>query len=283
MPIPDPKDLPKSESAAIRWFKAVGSRIGLSHLEHVGDGPGPPDFVAIYDNEIVAIEVRLLVPSAGWSLTKEMGFASRLRKLIAEVYDASPAGPKWHVICEYDPSQPCPSPSCTTWKTEARRLLNTPGLGGRFPLLPCSQQKGDGLELILIPVPPEAARGHLPEHEQGLVASSHGSAPLSELVAVLPSVIAEKTNKVRNRTRYKSCPQWWLLLDDDILIAPASILRPDERKSIFKAVAECPDISFWSKAVLFNRRQPTPPPDLPPGWFWVLWESTAHSPLRARA
>ena len=208
-----------------------------------------------------------------------MGFACRLRKLIAEVCDTSPTGPKWDVICEYDPSQPCPSPSCTTWKTEVRRLLSTPGPGGGFPLLPCSQQKGYGLELVLMPVLPEAALGHLPEHEQYLVASSHGSSPLSELVAVLPSVIAKKTDKVRNRTRCKSCTQWWLLLDDDILIAPSEILRFDERAMISTVVAECPDISLWSKVVLFSRRQPTPPPDLPPGWFWPLWESSVHSPL----
>ena len=65
MPISDPQELPESEFAASRWFEAIGSRIGLSRLKHVANGHGPPDFVAIYDNEPVAIEVTLLVPSTG--------------------------------------------------------------------------------------------------------------------------------------------------------------------------------------------------------------------------
>ena len=254
-------------------------RVGVIGVEHVGAGAGPPDFVGRYDDECVAIEIRRVFPSDGWGVRKEMGFAKRLRTLIAEVYGELPDGPRWHVSCEYDPLQSCPSVRSSGWQANARRALSTPGSGGTFPLLPRSQQRGYGLELVLTPTGPAGAFGHLPEHERGLVTSSLGCAPVAELMSALPRVIAEKTGKVRARTRYRSCKQWWLVLDDDILFAPSSILTSRERESASRRVAECPEIGLWSKIVLYNRFQPTPPPDPAPGWFWTLFERPAHSPL----
>ena len=263
------------ESAVRTWLE----RVGVIGVEHVGDGPGPPDFAGRYDDECVAVEVTRLFPSDGWGVKKEMGFAARLRTLIDEVYREFPEGPRWHVICEYDPSQPCPSVRSTGWQTEARRALSRPGPGGTFPLISSSQQKGYGLELVLTPTKPGGAFGHLREHEWHLVTSSLGSFPVAELMSALPRVIAEKICKVRARTRYLSCRQWWLVLDDDILFAPSSILTSGEREAVSRCVADCPEIGLWSKVVLYNRFQPTPPPDPAPGWSWTLLECSAHSPL----
>ena len=137
-------------------------------MKHVGAGAGPPDFAGRYDDECVGIEHRRVFPSDGWGVTTEMGFARRLRTVIAEVYGECANGPRWHVCCEYDPLQPCPSVRSIGWQARARRALSTPGPGGTFPSLPGSQQKGYGLELVLTPTRPGGAFGHLPEHEWGL-------------------------------------------------------------------------------------------------------------------
>ena len=266
-----------SEAVVRSWF----DKIGVVDLKHVGNEPGPPDFVGRYDNEHVAVEVSRLLPSDGWGLTKEMAFAARLRTLVTNIYLEAPDGPRWHVLCEYDPAQACPSPWSTHWKSEARRALSTPGPGGPFQLIPSNRRKGYGLELRLTPAPPRAAFGHLPEHVPHLVTSALGSAPVQELVEALPRVIAQKASKVRSRTRYLSCDQWWLVLDDDILIAPSTILTGRERVGLSRLVAECPDIGLWSKVILYNRRQPTAPPDPAPGWFWTIWECSAYAPLPA--
>ena len=265
------------ESVVRPWLETVG----VVGIKHVGDGSGPPDFAGRYDDEYVAIEITQLFPSDRWSVSRERGLAFRLRKLIADIYREFPKGPRWYVTCEYDPSQPCPSSKSTQWKAAARRALSTPGLGGTFPLMPRCQQKGYGLELILSPTSPSGAFGHLPEHEQHLVTSSLGSAPVAELISALPRVIDEKTRKFHKRTRYRSCKQWWLVLDDNILIAPSSFLTSGEKEAVSSCVAECSEIGLWSKVVLYNRFQPTPPPDPAPGWFWTLWECAAHSPLPA--
>ena len=263
------------ESVVRPWLE----RVGVIGPQHVGSGPGPPDFAGRYDDESVAIEHTRLFPPEGWGRTKEMAFAHRLRTLIAEVYRKFPEGPRWHVSCEYDPSRPCPSPQSTGWQDEARRVLSTPGPGGTFILNEGDQQKGYGLELVLVAVSPNGAFGHLPAHDRGLVTSSLGSIPVTDLMAVLPKVIAEKTPKIRRRTRYLSCNQWWLVLDDDILFAPPSILTTGERQAVSSCVAQCSEIGLWSKVVLYSRYKRTPSPDPSPGWFWTLFECSSHSPL----
>ncbi|MDD9979841.1 MAG: hypothetical protein OXU81_00515 [Gammaproteobacteria bacterium] len=253
----------------------------MVELAHVGNAHGPPDFVGRYDGEYIVVEVTRVLPSEGWGLTKEQAFAARLRTLAAQVYREAPNGPRWHIQCEYDPAQPCPPPRSANWQAEARRALSAPGPGGSFQLVPPDRQQGYGLELHLTPMPPSGAFGHLPEHDPALVASALGSAPLEELLSALPCVIAQKTSDLHSRSRYRSCDRWWLILDDDILLAPASFLTVPERDRVCRCVTECSDIASWSKVVLYNRRQPTPPPDPAPGWFWAIWECPAHAPLPA--
>ena len=57
-----------SEQIVLPWFK----QIGMVDLRHVGNEPGPPDFVSRYHGECVAVEVTRLLPSEGWGLTKEL-------------------------------------------------------------------------------------------------------------------------------------------------------------------------------------------------------------------
>ena len=263
------------ESVVRPWLE----KVGVVGIKHVGDGSGPPDFAGRYDDECVAIEIMQLFPSHGWSVRMERGLAFRLRKLIADVYEERTDGPWWNVTCEYDPSQPFPSSKSTEWKEAARLALRTPGLGGTFPLMPRGQQKGYGLELILRPTNRSGAFGHLPEHEPDLVSPSRGFLIVEDLISALPRVIEKKTLKFHDRTRYRSCKQWWLVLDDNTLKAPSSVLANREKAAVSSRVAECPEIGLWSKVVLYSRFQPTPPPAPAPGWFWPLWECAAHSPL----
>ena len=70
-------------------------------------------------------------------------------------------------------------------------------------------------------VPDQAPWSDAIKVERRLVASSLGSAPVQELLTALTRVIADKASKVRSRSRYLSCNRWWLVLDDDIFIAPS--------------------------------------------------------------
>ena len=232
-------------------------------------------------NEFSAVAWLLVRPLIPRCFHFSSDFRIRLRALVTQVYREARDGPRWLVLCEYDPAQPCPSPRSTDWEIEARRALSMPGPGGVFQLVPPNRQHGYGLELHLTPMSPEVAFGHFPEHEPALNAYALGTAPVEEFLSALPRVIAERTASIRTRSRYLSCARWWLVLDDDILLAPASFLTLPERDRISRCVTERAGIALWSKVVLYNRRQVTPPPDPAPGWFWAIWECPTHTPLPA--
>ena len=65
--------------------------------------------------------------------------------------------------------------------------------------------------------------------------------------------IAKNARRVRARTRYPSCAEWWLVPDDDILFASSSILGCGEREVISPRAAGYPDIGLWSKVVRSRR------------------------------
>ena len=88
--------------------------------------------------------------------------------------------------------------------------------------------------------------------------------------------------KIRKSEKAGCYRQWWLVFDDEILIAPIVVLSADERSRIEAGVRECEDTVQLSKIVMVSRFQFTPPPvkqDKQDKWFYAPWEDPRHPPL----
>ena len=263
-----PKD---SEICVGDWLKEIGAE----NLQYLGskDQEGPPDWVIRYEGEEVAVEVSLLHDPAGWGRSSEVfAFQHELEKLIEEESVRTATAPQWHARCEYDPRESKSSiRNQEEWKSRARRALSTPGPGGSFQLLSSAATKGRGVILELTP------------------ASSTGSfagVSVDEGFIVEPTltkrIIAEtrkKTDKVRKGDRAKNYRRWWLVFDDEILIAPIWALTASEQSNIATAVQNSIDRKLWSKIVLVSRFQAAPNSQGHPKWFWAPWEDDRHPPL----
>lgn len=259
-----PKD---SEISVCEWLK----QIGATDIQYVGDGDGPPDFLVKYMDEEIAVEVTLLHDSAGWSRTKKHAFERELRRLIEEVSKEENA-PRWHSHCEYDPREPHPpSKNGKGWREKARKALRARGPGGDFQLLSPKRRRGRGVTLQLWPASNKGSFAGVSEDEGFLVQSV-----LAERIA---AGVEEKAKKVRQGKRAKEYKQWWLVFDDEVLIAPVRKLAEDERAIIEAGVRECVGREQWSKIVLVSRFQTTPPPPKRPKWFYAPWEDHEHPAL----
>ena len=110
------------------------------------------------------------------------------------------------------------------------------------------------------------------------VNTDEGSIVGTTLSEQIISGIKEKADKVLRGPRAKKYDRWWLVFDDEILIAPAdSLVR--ERAEIEARVRDSPDRTIWSKIVLMSRFQTVPPPQAAPKRYWSVWEDSKHPPL----
>ena len=248
------------------WLDQIGAT-----KKFVGsDGEGPPDYEIQYKGESIAVEVTLLHDTGGWEREKEIAFERELRCLIEEV--SQEGGPRWHARCEYDSrvSGP-PSANDDAWKTRVRKVLRSSCSGGEFQLLSeCSIRRrglGRGVMLGLIPASNEGSFTGVSSDKGYLVGTT-----LSER---LVSIVDEKATKVRKGNRSRTYNQWWLVLDDEVLIAPFAILTAEERTEIGTRVRECDGRQQWSKIVMVSRFQ-TRSDGSQEKWFYALWEDPRH-------
>ena len=261
-----------SEKSAEEWLRQVGAK----RIKYVGqDGEGPPDFVVEYSGCRVAVEVCLLHDVDGWNKREyrkyKYSFEKQLMALIKEQAARGKNAPRWHASCEYDGVE-CISSICDRkWQDEARRALQTPGVGGEFQLLPKETRRGRGIVLTLMPASNEGSFSGVSMDEGSIVGVT-----LSERIV---AGVREKAKKVRGGTRAREYDRWWLVLDDEILVAPIEILTREERADIQTRVRDCPDRSIWSKIVLMNRFQSVTPPQTAPKSYWAVWEESRHPPL----
>ena len=119
-----------SEKLVEKWLRQVG----VENIEFVGNDVkgGPPDYIAIFSGEKVAVEATLLHDPAGWGKTQEIAFERQLCKVIEEE-GRKDGAPKWHASVSYDPRQPIPP--AEQWVKIARGALRTSGLGGKRQLV----------------------------------------------------------------------------------------------------------------------------------------------------
>lgn len=266
------KNGPKGSEIPIgQWLRQIGAR----NVQYVGskDQDGPPDWVIEYEGETVAIEVCLLHDPAGWGKTREIvAFERELAKLIEEESVRGAKARQWHARCEYDPRESKSSiREQEEWKSKARKALRTRGLGGDFQLLRPELTNGRGVVLELIPASSKGGFAGVSVDEGHIVEETLTERMIAET--------RKKTEKVRNGGRAKSYGRWWLVFDDEVLIAPIEVLAASEQARIATTVQNSIDRNLWSKIVLVSRFQAVRSTQTPSKWFWVPWEDARHPPL----
>ena len=257
---------PKGSEIPIgEWLDQIGA---TKHF--VGcNREGPPDWEIQYKDDKIGVEVTLLRDTEGWGTTREMAFKRELKRLIKV---ASREGmQRWHARCEYDPRvlRP-PSMKNTAWKERVRDALRS-SIGGEFQLLPEEDVRGRGVVLMLDPATNEGSFSG--------VSVDEGCGVLVALTERIPTLVKEKVKKIRKSEKARYYRQWWLVFDDEILIAPIKILSEEERSGIEASIRECEDTVQFSKIVIVSRFQFTPPPVKQDKWFYAPWEDPRHPPL----
>ena len=250
-----------SEIPIQEWLEQIGATDSF----YVGDRNGPPDFTIMYSGKRIAVEVARLLPDVGWGKTTEMAFERELRNLIEEIASDS-SNPRWHSWCKYDSRDRCPSRSeSRAWKDRARKAMRTEGPGGEFQLLSPSQLNGGGIVLDLYPAGNQGSFNGVSEDEGYMIEAT--------AVNQLVDWIDRKSSKVRRVNPINGSCLWWLVFDDEIVVAPPGFLE-ESRDKIENRVRERFDTELWSKIVLVSRFQWERPPPKQPKWFWPLWENS---------
>ena len=262
----EPKD---SEIPVGEWLE----QIGAAAIEYVGDdaGGGPPDYTIEYGGERIAVEVRLLDDGIGWPAEKKRAFERELKDFIEEVA-AGKNAPKWHACVEYDPDEPGPPKrGDKTWRETVREALASEQLMEEVQLVPPEKRRGRGIVLTLLRASNQGSFNGLEEDEGHLVART-----LTERVT---ACVNEKAEKVARGSRAQQYETWWLVLDDEVLIAPKWVMSKEEQAQIEESVRACPGRNQWSKIVVMSRFQTVEPPERQAKWFWTVWEDPRHAPL----
>ena len=258
-----------SEISVGEWLDQIGARA----IEYAGDdaGGGPPDYTIKYEGEPVAVEVRLLDHGIGWRREKKVAFKRELKKLIKDE-TAERNAPKWHAWVEYDPEEPGPPKRGNKgWKKKVREALLSTKPMEEIQLLPAGNRRGRGITLTLDRASNEGSFNGVGEDEGMMVVSVLGER--------IRACVKEKTGKVAQSARARQYNRWWLVLDDEVLIAPKGVMSKDEQRHIEDSVRTCTDRSQWSKIILMSRFQTMEAPKKQPKWFWPLWEDPRHAPL----
>ena len=261
--------LPHGSEIPIReWLH----QIGAVNIQYCGNADGPPDFVVGFRDEEIAIEATLLHDPKGWGKTREIAFERQLSRLIKEVALKDANAPRWHVICEYDPAERYPPrPNRRQWKDAIRMALRTKGPGQTLQLLSSEEKRGRGVTLHLIPASNDGSLSPVSVDEGFMV--------MPTLTERTLACITHKTKKQHYGSRSHRYDRWWLVLDDEIFMAPMASLARQEICQIETLVRQLDDKAAWSKIVLVTRFQPTLRTGKLPMSFHPLWQDPRHPAL----
>ena len=258
-----------SEIPVGEWLDQIGARA----IEYAGDdaGGGPPDYTIEYEGEPVAVEVRLLDDGIGWRREKKVAFEREVKELIEEEM-AGKGSPRWHSWVEYDPDEDGPPKrGDKTWRKRMCEALRRRELMVEVQLLSAEDMRGRGIVLTLQRASNQGSFNRVDEDEGMMVGSV--------LAERIRACVKEKADKVEKGARTRGYDRWWLVLDDEVLVAPKGVMTKDEQRQIEDSVRTCTGRSQWSKIVLMSRFQTVEPPEKQPKWFWPLWEDPGHAPL----
>lgn len=284
-----------SETSAEQWLR----QIGATSIRFLGDKreDGPPDYVIEYAGEEVAVEVTLVQHNDGWGNEKEIAFGRKLHDFISEVLRDESA-PRWCVLqVEYDKRQQGPPETGKEhawWKERLKTTLlsDVPaGTEREVQLMHPARRQGRGISLRLIRAGNEGGMA-LRCSDALDVTTDEGHVLVPSLIEEITEAIRDKTLKLakakKRHSRAARYDRWWLVLDDDVLIAPRAVLMPGERAEIEEAIRLSNQEGTWSKVVLVSRRHHAGDTECPPDaealrerpkWYWPMWEAAEHAPL----
>ena len=98
-------------------------------------------------------------------------------------------------------------------------------------LLSAEDMRGRGIVLTLLRASNEGSFNGVDEDEGMMVGSV-----LEERIR---ACVKEKTGKVAQSARAQQYDRWWLVLDDEVLVAPKRVMRKDEQRHIEDSVRTC--------------------------------------------
>ena len=213
-----------------------------SNVRYVGDGEGPPDFVVDFRGDEVAVEVMRMLDGVGWPREQRVAFERELEAVVDSVRNERGA-PRWHVRCEYDPSERRPPKPRGEWVERVFNELRRPSAGGKIQLLPDTSRVGRGVVVEYLPASNDGGFSGVNE-DMGIFVAGTASARIA-------SCVGQKAQKVLKGTRARSYSQWWLLLEDEVVIFH-NVLG-EEWSMVEDSVRCCEGIDQWSKVVLLSR------------------------------
>ena len=233
---------PRESELVVRdWLQR---RSDLVEVRFVGDaGEGPPDFLAEFHGVEIAIEATRMPLKLGWREDRRRGFEAALQQVVRSVQD-DPKAPRWHVLCAIDARQPGPPKGNGDWKERLHEALMRASGRGELQLMAHSERVGRG---VVVKYFPASNEGSLPLANQGGAYGVVGSAS----TRILETVEA-KAVKVRRSERAKKHSNWWLILDDEVVLDHEG-LSTGEWEGIRAAVATSEHIAVWSKVILLSR------------------------------
>ena len=243
-----------SETRAQEWLERVASDV-----RYVGEGEGPPDFVVDFHGNEVAVEVMRMLDGEGWPREQRVAFERELEAVVDSVKNERGA-PRWHVHCEYDPSERRPPKPKGEWAERVLNALRRPGAGGEIQLLPDTSRVGRGVVVEYLSASNDGSFSGVNE-DTGIFVAGTASARIA-------SCVGQKAQKVRKGTRARSYSRWWLLLEDEVVIVHNAL--GDEWSIMEDSVRCCEGIDQWSKVVLLSRYT---------GESTALYERSSELPL----
>lgn len=234
---------PRGSELVVRdWLQR---RSDVVESRYVGDlGEGPPDFLAVFDGEEVAIEVTRMPVETGWPRDQRLAFEAELQEVVQSVKD-DPQAPRWHVLCEIDERQPRPPRRHGEWRERVRTALLSRSAAGRLQLMAEDERVGRGVVVVHLSASND---GSLPFANQGGGYYVVGSASTRILEEV-----HGKALKVRQSKRGQEYAHWWLILDDEVVIVHGG-LTAGEWQGIRDVVAASEHVAVWSKVILISGR-----------------------------
>ena len=213
-------------------------------VRYVGDaGAGPPDFLAEFHGVEVAIEVTKMPLNMGWPEDRRLGFQAELQR-VAQCVMGNPKVPRLHVLCTADARQPEPPKPNGDWKEWLREALLGANGAGELQLMAESERVGRG---VVVKYFPASNEGSLPLVNQGGAYGVVGTASIR-----IVEEVEAKAAKVRRSERAREHSNWWLILDDEVVLNYAG-LNAGEWRHIRDAVETNEHKAVWSKVILVSR------------------------------
>ena len=219
-------------------------------------GQGPPDYVARYHDDVIAVEARLLPTKAKKALNRNKGIERRVQRIVEEL-DA-------HRVCEvrfeYDSGLPKKSLEYDAWKDGVREAILS-GASGEFQILPEEKRRNSrGIEITIHRIPNKV---HVSVQES--MSERIDDKAMTDSIQNVIDIVREKSVKVQRGGRASHYDTWWLVIDGDLLMERGHLLVPREMEKISSTVRNLDESRQWSKIIVMSR--------MTGDHFCPLWES----------